>query len=623
MRTHIFLPVLSIMLLCAIGAVPVMAGPPFSMEPTPEWQLLLGGNSEEYGSFLQPTADGGYILLGHSYSSANGDVAGTNHGGADLWVVKLSSARTIQWQRLLGGSGSEVANGLQPTQDGGYILLASSYSSVSGDMTGTNHGGADLWIVKLNSAGTIQWQRLLGGSDDEYGSSLQTTADGGYLLLSESLSSASGDVDGTNHGDRDLWVVKLNGAGDIQWQRLLGGSNYEYGSSLRPTADGGSILLSESLSSASGDVDGTNHGYRDLWVVKLNGAGGIQWQQLLGGSNYEFGRSIQQTPDGYILLGASGSSASGDVASTNHGGTDLWVAKLSSWGTIQWQQLLGGADMDYGFSLELTADGGYIALGRSRSSASGDVAGTNHGGNDLWVVKMNAGGALQGQRLFGGNDGEEPSQIVASADGGYVFIGSTYSSANGDVTSMNHGLEDIWLVKLRVAPTIRLSPGWNFISTPAVLAPGTDTASIFVGVDTAGHSIFLYNASSETWTPMTPSTKLKVLDGIWIYSKFAAAVPLSFDTNPLTVPPVKSLAAGWNAVGYSSLRPAYAHDALSSVTAKWSTLIGFNEVSQRYETSIFNGGSGDYSDYREAAPPKGYWLFMREPGQLSAVGAGP
>ena len=95
-------------------------------------------------------------------------------------------------------------------------------------MTGTNHGSSDLWVVKLDGAGAIQWQKLLGGSGCDEGYSVQQTADGGYVLLGSSQSSASGNVTGTNHGDDDFWVVKLDGAGGIQWQELLGGSGNDY-----------------------------------------------------------------------------------------------------------------------------------------------------------------------------------------------------------------------------------------------------------------------------------------------------------------------------------------------------------------------------------------------------------
>ena len=178
-------------------------------------------------------------------------------------------------------------------------------------------------------------------------------------------------------------MVKLDGAGAIQWQRLLGGSGAEDGRSVQQTADGGYLLLGISDSSASGDVDRHEPRQPRFLGREAGHAGAIQWQRLLGGSNFEQGFSVQQTTDGgYILLGSSWSSASGDVAGANHGTHDLWVVKLDAAGTIQWQRLLGGSGSDDGYSVQQTADGGYVLLGDSHSSASGDVTGTNHGSTD-------------------------------------------------------------------------------------------------------------------------------------------------------------------------------------------------------------------------------------------------
>ncbi len=421
--------------------------------PAIEWQRLLGGSSNEFGHSVQPTADGGYILLGGSSSSQNGDVTGTRHGSfTDFWVVKLDRTGTIQWQKLLGGTGNDEGYSVQQTTDGGYILLGSSGSSKSGDVAGTNHGGSsDVWVVKLNSAGTIQWQTLLGGSGYDAGRAVQQTADGGYVLLGVSESSQSGDVTGINHGSRDYWVVKLNGAGTIQWQKLLGGYNSDEAHSVQQTADGGYILLGESSSTKSGDVTGMNHGNptTDSWVVKLNSAGAIQWQKLLGGSNGDLGYSVRQTADGgYILLGASSSSQSGDVAGMNHGGSDFWVVKLDDTGTIQWQRLLGGGGLDGGRSVRQTADGGYILLGDSLSSASGDVTGTNRGYEDFWVVKLDDAGLIEWQKTLGGSYREIGYSVQQTADGGYVLLGDSLSSESGDVTGSSHYMTDYWVVKL-------------------------------------------------------------------------------------------------------------------------------------------------------------------------------
>ena len=179
-------------------------------------------------------------------------------------------------------------------------------------------------------------------------------------------------------------------------------------------------------------------------------------------------------------------------------------------------------------------------------------------------------------------------------------------------------------MKLKAVPTVRLGPGWNFVSVPAVLASGADMAGIFAGVDTDGHSIFCDNATSKTWTAMSPSTKVKALDGIWIYVEDG-------DHGPALVRPEP---AGRAARDRTS-RPAGTRSATRAFGPQRPTMpsrrsprngprsSGSIEGSQRYETSIFNGGTGDYSDYREMLAGKGYWLYMRESGQISAVGAGP
>ncbi|MEN6342140.1 MAG: hypothetical protein ABFC89_06220, partial [Methanospirillum sp.] len=177
------------MLLLAIGAAPVTAASPYGADPTIAWQKLLGGGGSDRGQSVQPTADGGYILLAQTDSSASGDVAGTNHGESDIWVVKLDGTGAIQWQKLLGGNSFDRGHSIQQTADGGYILLGDTLSSASGDVAGTNHGTSDIWVVKLDGTGVIQWQKLLGGSEGDYGNSLRQTSDGGYILFGYSQSS--------------------------------------------------------------------------------------------------------------------------------------------------------------------------------------------------------------------------------------------------------------------------------------------------------------------------------------------------------------------------------------------------------------------------------------------------
>ena len=180
--------------------------------------LSGSGNTEAgWDRSIQQTGDGGYIVSG----SRKADVS-PGHGAEDMWVVKLNPAGVIQWQKVLGGRDRDESFSIRQTTDDGYILIGSTDSDNSGDV-GPNHGRSDIWVVKLSPAGGIQWQKVLGGAGYDTGRSIWQTSDGGYILTGTTESDMSGDV-GPNHGGSDIWVVKLNPAGGILWQKVLGGS---------------------------------------------------------------------------------------------------------------------------------------------------------------------------------------------------------------------------------------------------------------------------------------------------------------------------------------------------------------------------------------------------------------
>ena len=293
-----------------------------------EWQKCLGGRDGDgdWAESIQQTSDGGFIVAGWTWSN-DGDVSG-NHGGSDYWVVKLNSSGRIVWQKCLGGSDDDGASSIQQTSDGGFIVAGVTESN-DGDVSG-NHGGKDCWVVKLNPSGDIVWQKCLGGSDDDGASSIQQTSDGGFIVAGCTWSN-DGDVSG-NHGGPDFWVVKLNSSGDIIWQKCLGGSDDDGASSIQQTSDGG-FIVTGSTGSNDGDVSG-NHSNWDYWVVKLNSSGRIEWQKCLGGSDFDDTYSIQQTSDGGFIVAGYTESNDGDV-SGNHGRTDYWVVKLSPSGVSE------------------------------------------------------------------------------------------------------------------------------------------------------------------------------------------------------------------------------------------------------------------------------------------------
>ncbi|MFN0175600.1 MAG: T9SS type A sorting domain-containing protein [Saprospiraceae bacterium] len=344
---------------------------------TVQWKKLYGGSDLDFAFAIQQTTDRGFVVAGFTRSN-DGDVSG-NHGDYDAWVLKLDSIGGIQWQKCLGGSSWEEAWDIQQTTDGGYIVAGRS-GAANGDVT-VNHGSLDYWVVKLSSTGQIEWQKSLGGGLLDLAYSVSQTMDGGYIVAGES-NSPDGDVSNL-HGSFDYWVVKLNFEGKIEWQKTLGGAGLDRANDIHQTKDGGYIVAGQARSSG-GDVTGSHGGY-DFWVVKLNETGSIEWQKALGGTAEDYGSSIHQTnDDGYVVIGQTQSN-NGDVLG-NDGGADLWVVKLTDSGEIQWQKTLGGTMAEHGFSIQQTNDSGYILAGESWSS-NGDLT-ENKGETDLWIVKL-------------------------------------------------------------------------------------------------------------------------------------------------------------------------------------------------------------------------------------------
>lgn len=385
----------------------------FAQAPVIQWEKTYGGERKDYANSIQPTSDGGYIVAGRS-NSWLGDITG-NLGIDDYWIVKISSNGTMQWQKSLGGNHTDIANSIKPTPDGGYIVAGSSKSN-NINVTG-NHGNEDYWIVKLNSSGTIEWQKSYGGSGADMAYDIQLTSDGGYIVAGSSDSN-NGDVTG-NHGDIDYWIVKLSSSGVILWQKSLGGSGDENARSIQITPDGGYIVAGSS-DSDDGDVTG-NHGdyrYDDYWIVKLTTNGVIEWQKSLGGTNHDIAQNIKSTSDGgYIVVGYS-YSYNGD-ATYNYGSSDYWVVKLNNSGAVQWQKSFGGSNSDYAYCVSTTLDGGYIVGGETSSAMDG-----LNGGSDSWILKLSSSGAVQWRKNLGELYNDWIKDIHQLSDGSYILAGT-------------------------------------------------------------------------------------------------------------------------------------------------------------------------------------------------------
>jgi len=396
-----------------------------------QWARTYGDAWEdEWPFFVCQTSDGGYIAAGRSDSFGA--------GGSDFWVLKLDSEGLVEWQCTYGGSGDDYANCIQPTSDGGYI--------VAGDTDSFGAGDYDAWILKLDSTGNIDWQNTYGGTGKDFANCIQPTSDGGYVV--------AGDTDSFGAGGYDAWILKLDSDGNINWGNIQGGTGDDYASSIQPTSDGGYIV--------AGDTDSFGAGGSDFWVVKLDSVGSIDWQNTYGGTGDEYAYSIQQTGDGgYIVAGFTDSFGAGNY--------DIWALKLDSTGAVDWQKTYGGSVNEYVFysSIQQTSDGGYIIGGITYSFGAGAA--------DFWALKLDSSGVVEWQNTYGGAENDFGQGIRQTSDGGYVFSGDSNSF---------HPLSDSdydWLIlKLQSDGDIDTACGINDASTASPSATSVSAAATSV-----------------------------------------------------------------------------------------------------------------------------------------------
>ncbi len=354
-----------------------------------EWQNSIGGTTSDFLNQAIQTSDGGFLLGGYSDSGKNGDKSEVKIGSYDYWVIKLSSTGNILWQNTIGGLSYDYVHSVVQIPGGGYLIAGYSGSGISGDKTEVSMGNDDYWLLKLNDTGSIEWQNTIGGSGFDYLRSATLTADGGFLIGGYSDSNISGDKSENSYGLTDYWVLKLDNVGNIQWQKTIGGNNDDQLRAVLQTADGGYLLGGYSMSGISGIKSEANIGGQDYWIVKLDSIGNLLWENTIGGTSADYLLRMINTNDGGFLLGGySASGISGDKNQISFGSNDYWVLKIDDNGNILWQRSVGGSNTDELRGIAETQDFGFILAGHSASPISGDKIEPPVGGIDFWVVKL-------------------------------------------------------------------------------------------------------------------------------------------------------------------------------------------------------------------------------------------
>jgi hypothetical protein len=355
------------------------------------FEKTFGGAERDWGYSVQQTLDEGFIVAGQTESFGA--------GFADVYLLKISPEGDIVWTNTYGGIYDDAGYSVQQTFDKGFIVTGLTYSF------GAAHH--DVYLIKTDSIGNPLWTRTYGGDLGETGWSVQETSDKGYIIV--------GTTDSFGEGNTDVYLIKTDSLGNTHWTKTYGGTGSDHGKFVQETTDGGFIISGYTTSFG---------GFQEIYLIKTDSSGDTLWTRLYGGSHLDGSHSVRETSDGGYIIGAW-------TASFGAGSHDAYLVKTAFNGDIFWTRTYGGTDLDVGWSVYVTSDGGYILAGGTQSFGSGNY--------DVYLIKTDASGDTHWTKTFGGPANDFAFSIDQTSDGGYIITGCKNCSTP-------HGV-DVYLIK--------------------------------------------------------------------------------------------------------------------------------------------------------------------------------
>lgn len=410
-----------------------------AQKPNFIWNRNLGGSGSDIAGQTIQCSDGGFVTVGTSNSN-DGDRLQFK-GNYDIWVVKTDNVGQIVWEYSYGGPGLDEGFGITESPDNGYVVIGRIYDK-GGDIT-KNYAKGDIWIFKISSSGGLEWNQTIGGSNIEIPSNVISTQDGGFLVSGYSASSDGLITDSKGQGDGLL--IKLSSDGGISWIKTVGGAGGDRICCVVENSGSGYYAVGYT---SSNDLTGINKnisGLSDIWVLKLNPIGDIDWQKVYGGSNADAGYNLIRNSKGNLVV--CGTTYSNDYDFTqNLGKQDYCVLSINSNGNLIWAKNYGGSKDDVAEEL-LEINNGYIVIGTTQSYEPDIV---NHhtglnGNSDIWLISIDTSGKLLNNLAIGGDGDESIASIILLPDSSYVIAGSS-DFVSGDIIQ-NNGSRDYWIFK--------------------------------------------------------------------------------------------------------------------------------------------------------------------------------
>ncbi len=369
------------------------------------YHLTYGGIQNDVCNQIKPTYDGGYIMIGTSNSFGCGNT--------DFYAVKIDSLGKHEWSRTYGGTENEEGFSVTPTFDHGYAFVGFTDSY--------GNGGYDVLLVKTDSMGNFQWQRTYGGSDWDFGYSVQQLSDSGFVICGQTYSFGA--------GNGDVYIIRTDKNGDTLWTRAIGGSGYDVGNAV--------CVEEDSLYAIAGNTTSFGLGDTNVCFILMNNKGSIKKDTTYGCTHTTIGNSISETMNhGYIIYGSSDS--------TNPGILNEMMIQIDSLGKVDTIPIYYSPETGIGKDAIQAPDGSYLTVGSNNSYGVGGYA--------MHVQHLAPAGWFMGGSDHGGTADQQGNSIAIGKNGNVVFAGAS------DSPGFTEGLYDIMAVRWKSDTIVEVYP---------------------------------------------------------------------------------------------------------------------------------------------------------------------
>jgi len=490
-----------------------------------KWDHRYGGNLIEWLGACIETEDNGFLIGGMSNSDSSGNIrrhpCDFTNNTFDHWVVKSDSLGNLLWERRFGGYGEDELTALVETGNA-YYLAGTSWSNTGCTKAAPAIGSSDYWIIKTDLSGNKIWEKTYGGYFGNELSCAITTNDGSILLGGNSTSDSGGTKTENCRVMSDYWFFKIDTAGNVLWDRTLGGAEEDVLKEILETEDGGFLLAGYSFSDSGADKTEPNHDPTldspDYWIVKTDSDGNRQWDKRYGGNYRDFLSHVSQTPDHeFLLTGNSYSGISGDKTQDDwdpsYNTADVWVVKIRDDGTKIWDRRYGGTldELAEG-DIQVISDGGYLFSGLSYSDSSGDKSEDLFWGQECWIVKIDSGGQKIWDRSIHVSGSMDLGSNLVTNDGCYLFPMAVSAGIGAEKTEPGWGADDYWLIKY-CDTTFTTGSIHDLNQTNAfVITPNPTTGKLKIQTEKLIETIQVFNLFGENVLEASASNEIDLTD---------------------------------------------------------------------------------------------------------------